>query len=110
LTFIVDAQLPVRIAIWLRSRGHDAIHLNELDMKAAGDSAIWALCIERQATVITKDRDFVDRYLSGQRPAPRIVWIRTGNLSRDQQVEHLSRNWLRILTRLGASAPIIEVR
>ena len=110
MTFIVDAQLPVRIAIWLRSRGHDAIHLNELDMKAAGDSAIWALCIEREATVITKDRDFVDRYLSGQRPAPRIVWIRTGNLSRDQQVEHLSRNWLRILTRLGASAPIIEVR
>jgi len=110
LTFIVDAQLPVKAAVWLRSLGHDAIHLNEIDMKAAGDSEIWALCVERGATVIAKDRDFADRYLSGQRPAPGIVWIRTGNLSRDEQVEHLARNWLRILTRLDATAPIVEVR
>jgi predicted nuclease of predicted toxin-antitoxin system len=110
LNFIIDAQMPVKAAVWLRSLGHDAVHLNEIDMKAAGDSEIWTLCVERGAVVITKDRDFADRYLSGQRPQPRIVWIRTGNLGRDQQVDHLARNWLRILTRLEATAPIIEVR
>lgn len=79
-------------------------------MKTAGDGSIWLLALEKEAVVITKDRDFPDRYRSGQRPAPPIVWIRTGNLTRDQQVEHLARNWVRILTRLSTPIPIIEVR
>ena len=43
LNFIVDAQLPQAAGAWLRSRGHDAVHLNELDMRTAADSAVWAL-------------------------------------------------------------------
>ena len=110
MSFLVDAQLPPDVAAWLRSRGHDAIHLNEIGLKNAGDDAIWTLAVDSDAVIITKDRDFPDRYLSGKRPAPRIVWIRTGNLSRKAQVEHLASNWFRILTRLSVNTPIIEVR
>ena len=79
-------------------------------MKDAGDRAIWQMAVDQDFVVISKDRDFVDRYASGQRPAPRIVWIRTGNLGRAAQVDHLARNWVKILTRLQFSTPIIEIR
>lgn len=92
------------------ARWDDATHLNEIGMKTAGDGSIWAMALEQNAVIITKDRDFPDRSLSGRRPAPLVVWIRTGNLSRDEQVDHLKRNWLRILTRLSRPIPVIEVR
>lgn len=79
-------------------------------MKDAGDGLIWSMAVDDDWVVISKDRDFVDRYASGQRPAPRIVWVRTGNLNRIAQVDHLARNWVKILTRLQFSTPIIEVR
>lgn len=109
MKFLVDAQLPPAVAEWLRSRGHEAVHLNDLGMKDAGDGTVWDMAVTNEWVVLSKDKDFTDRYASGQRPAPRIVWIRTGNLSRAAQVDHLARNWLRILTRLQFSTPIIEV-
>lgn len=106
---LVDAQLPPAAADWLRARGHDAIHLNDIGMKDAADTDVWSLAIEQERVILSKDRDFADRYVSGQRPAPLIVWIRTGNLSRSQQIDHLARNWIRILTRLSRNTPITEV-
>lgn len=110
MNFLVDAQLSPEIAAWLRSHGHEAAHLSELGLEAATDSSIWALAVDQRAVVITKDRDFFDRAVSGQTPAPPIVWIRTGNLRRREQLEHLTQNWLRILTRLNSADQLIEVR
>ncbi len=31
MKFLVDAQLPRRLCIWLRQQGHDAVHTLDLD-------------------------------------------------------------------------------
>ncbi len=63
MKFIVDAQLPRRLARWLREKGFDAIHT--LDLPARNrtvDDYINVLSIAENRVVISKDSDFYDRF------------------------------------------------
>jgi predicted nuclease of predicted toxin-antitoxin system len=63
MKFIIDAQLPRRLAIWLSEKGFDAIHTLDLpDKNSTSDSEISALSIREKRIVISKDSDFYDRY------------------------------------------------
>jgi predicted nuclease of predicted toxin-antitoxin system len=81
MKFIVDAQLPSRIATWLRGNGHDAIHTLELpEANRTTDAAIAELAAREQRIVITKDADFVDTHLLQGRPE-KLLLISTGNIT-----------------------------
>lgn len=109
MNFLIDAQLPPSIGVWLRSRGHNADHLTELDLLEASDSRIWSEALERGAILITKDRDFADWAITRE-PAPQIVWVRTGNLRSRVQFERISKAWLGVLAQLTEGAPVVELR
>ena len=82
MRFLVDAQLPRRLARQLADLGHDATHVSDIGLESASDAAVWGAAIERAAILVTKDHDFaIARAASGQGPA--IVWIRIGNTSND---------------------------
>jgi predicted nuclease of predicted toxin-antitoxin system len=58
---IADAQLPYGLKAFLSSRGHDAIHTDDLPLKAeTPDSAINNISKTEERIVITKDADFLD--------------------------------------------------
>ncbi len=64
MKFVVDAQLPRRLARELAASGHDAVHT--LDFPAANhthDKEIVALAIRENRIVVTKDNDFVISFL-----------------------------------------------
>jgi predicted nuclease of predicted toxin-antitoxin system len=62
--FLVDAQLPIRLAKLLRKLGHDAIHTLDLpSQNTTSDSHINQLSMQQERIVITKDRDFLDSFL-----------------------------------------------
>ena len=42
MRFLVDAQLPPGLCGWLRERGHEAVHVFEIELVAASDEAIAA--------------------------------------------------------------------
>ncbi len=64
MKFLVDAQLPVRLARFLQNAGHDAIHTRDLpDHNATPDAVINFISIQEQRIVITKDSDFVQSFL-----------------------------------------------
>lgn len=109
MRFLIDAQLPPDLAETLRQRGLDAVHVADLDLLAASDGVIWETAIASERVLVSKDRDFAD-WAAVRTPAPVVVWIRTGNLSRTEQAEHLDKNWLRIQTRLVEGARLVEVR
>jgi len=72
---VVDAQLPLALAQWLVARGHDAVHVFDLDYARASDSVIWEHAHETGAVIITKDEDFALR--APLRPSgPPVIWIR----------------------------------
>lgn len=81
MRFLVDAQLPRRLASLLRIQGHDAIHT--LDLPAANrtsDQEIVRLADDEQRIVITKDADFVHSFHIAREPE-KLLLISTGNIS-----------------------------
>jgi predicted nuclease of predicted toxin-antitoxin system len=62
--FLVDAQLPARLARYLNSSGHDALHTLELpDGNRTTDASVAEIAEGSDRVVVTKDRDFRDSHL-----------------------------------------------
>jgi predicted nuclease of predicted toxin-antitoxin system len=92
MKFLVDAQLPRRLARELAAAGHDAVHTS--DFPAANrtpDKEIVALAIRENRIVVSKDNDFVASFLLHGRP-PKLLLISTGNISNDQLSRLLASN------------------
>ncbi|MBE9056872.1 DUF5615 family PIN-like protein [Sphaerospermopsis sp. LEGE 08334] len=88
MKFLIDAQLPMRIANLLENLGYDVIHTKNLPLQnATPDSEINKLSILEQRIVITKDKDFLDSFLIKQEPY-KLLLITTGNIS-NKQIEQL---------------------
>jgi len=88
MKFLVDAQLPRRLADSLRDAGHDAVHTKELpDNNRTTDREIIEISMREKYVVVTKDQDFVDSMtLKGE---PHKLWlISTGNI-RNTDLESL---------------------
>ena len=81
MKFLVDAQLPRRVADWLVAAGCDAIHTLDLpDGNRTTDDGIIDSADREERVVVTKDADFVDSHTLRARPA-KLLLISTGNLS-----------------------------
>ena len=92
MKFIVDAQLPRRLARELAVFGHDAVHT--LDLPAGNrtqDKEIITLAIRENRIVVTKDNDFVTSFLLRGTP-PKLLLISTGNISNDDLSKLLAAN------------------
>jgi predicted nuclease of predicted toxin-antitoxin system len=59
MKFLVDNQLPPRLASHLRSRGHEVEHVAEIGMERRTDVEIWDRAAEAGQGAISKDEDFV---------------------------------------------------
>jgi predicted nuclease of predicted toxin-antitoxin system len=80
MKFLIDAQLPRRLARRLDAAGHDAIHT--LDLPAGNrtaDADVLARADRDGRAVVTKDADFVSSFVVGRRPA-RLILVSVGNV------------------------------
>lgn len=84
MKFIVDAQLPVRLANFLRASNYDTIHTRDLPAQnATSDIEINAISIQQNRILITKDYDFVDSFLTIKQPY-KLLLITTGNIKNSE--------------------------
>lgn len=108
MRFLVDAQLPPALARFLETNGHDADHVSELELESDPDQRIWQVALERNATIITKDEDFIRlRALAATGPA--IVWVRIGNTTRDELIRRFSASFAQIRQALESGEPVVEL-
>ncbi len=92
MNFLIDAQLPYRLASWLRSRGHDVTHTTELPRSnRTPDKLLLAKANEEMRTVITKDADFLISFELGQGP-PKLLLVATGNIHNDELLELFAKH------------------
>ena len=92
LRFLVDAQLPRRLAYLLRDEGHDAVHT--LDLPAANrtaDESINALSLRQERIVVSKDIDFRDSLLLYGRPY-KLLLVSTGNCANAELLNLLQQH------------------
>jgi len=108
MRFIVDAQLPRRLARWLAARGHDVLHTLDLaDGNRTSDAAIIELACRDDRIVVTKDADFVSSHLLTGRP-PSLLLVATGNMG-NAELQRLFEDHIETLENALASHRFIEL-
>jgi predicted nuclease of predicted toxin-antitoxin system len=107
LHFLVDAQLPPALCLWLKRRGHDAEHVRDLDSGKQSDAAIAAYATAKGAVVITKDADFT--HLVSAAPDCRVVWLRFGNATSRDLIATLEPVFAEIEQSLAGGQRLVEV-
>lgn len=81
MKFLVDAQLPARLARFLVDAGHDVVHTSELpEGNRTTDARIAEVADGEGRVVVTKDRDFRDGHLLSGSPR-RLLIVATGNIT-----------------------------
>ena len=109
MIFLVDAQLPPALCQWISGQGHHAIHVFDIGLGATADLVVWERARQENAIVVSKDEDFVDRWLLSEDPVP-LIWIRKGNCSNDALLAWFEPLWQETLTRLERGERLIELR
>jgi len=94
--FLVDAQLPRRLARLLAAAGHDALHTLELaDANRTTDDQINVHSARDGRIVVTKDSDFVTTFWLNRVP-PKLLLVSTGNIANDDLCALVSKNLPRL--------------
>ena len=92
MKFLVDAQLPLRLARVLQSAGCDSIHTKDWPWQnATPDSEINWLSLQESRIVITKDRDFIDSFMVQQQPYKLLI-LNAGNINNNQIIDLFMNN------------------
>lgn len=108
MKFIVDQQLPRKLAAWIRAKGCEATHVRELGLEHAEDRTIWQSADATGAIIVSKDEDF--SVIVGRSGGPQVVWVRLGNCGNDDLLAHMQNNWASLLAELTAGVQLIELR
>ena len=108
MKFLVDAQLPYGIALFLRDKGFDMLHTNDLpDKERTKDSQIRRIATAENRIVISKDYDFVDSHVLRKIPKKLLI-ITTGNIKNKQLFDIWRRNW-ELIIHLLETCNLVEL-
>jgi predicted nuclease of predicted toxin-antitoxin system len=106
--FLIDAQLPARLAEFLNGAGHDALHTSGLpDRNRSTDSQISERADTDGRVVVTKDQDFRDAHLLARSPRKLLV-VATGNITNDALLSLFELHLDAIVSALG-EADFVEL-
>lgn len=109
MKFLVDAQLPWRLAVLLADAGHDVVHTRELaEGNRTTDGAITELADRDGRAVVTKDRDFRDGHLLGGTPR-RLLVVATGNITNTALLDLFGRHLAEIVAAFD-EVDFVELR
>ena len=77
MRFLIDAAVSWRLARLLADAGHDAVHVDRLQLAAAEDAIIFERARSEDRVIVTQDIDFQILLLASGRSRPSIVLFRT---------------------------------
>ncbi len=84
------------------------MHVLELDLGQAPDTAIWEHAANSGMVIVSKDEDFAQLTLVRSEPVP-VLWLRMGNCRTTALLEMLEPIWPDILSQLKTGARLVEV-
>ena len=109
MKFLVDAQLPRRLTIWLNGAGFDAVHTLDLPLgNETPDTLINDISVKEQRIVITKDSDFVDSFLLHKKPY-KLLLISTGNIRNIELEALFQANIEKLREAFDAGSEFVEL-
>lgn len=109
MKFLVDAQLPRRLAIWLGEAGFDAVHTLDLPLgNFTPDTLINQISIDEQRIVVTKDADFIASFLLQKKPY-KLLLVSTGNIRNNELEILFAANIEKLQEAFDANSAFVEL-
>ena len=91
MNLLFDQNISPRIVNQLSSGFPEAKHVRQVGLEDASDMLIFEFAKKNNFIIVTFDSDFVDLNVVRGIP-PKIIWIRTGNLTTKSVADLLNRN------------------
>ena len=108
MKFIVDAQLPKSLSVFLKQKGFDSIHTLELPNKnKTKDNEIISFAVKENRIVVSKDSDFLDSFLLKSKPH-KLILIKTGNITNSELIR-IFDNGFEIILEMITRSNLIEI-
>ena len=93
MKFLLDAQLPYRLKLWLIAKGLDALHTEDLpNQHLTSDLEIVRVADNENRIVISKDSDFLKLRILQNKPK-RLLMITTGNIINKDLLKLFEQNF-----------------
>ena len=109
MKFLVDAQLPPGLALWLsRQDGCSATHLLDNHLIEKSDAEIFFFAREDDFIIVSKDSDFLDLVAYHGAP-PKILFVTCGNIRNPELFSIFERNFNAAFDLLHLASPVVEI-
>lgn len=91
MKLLFDENLSWKLAKRLNNYFPGCIHISDIQTKLNPfkDRDIWEYATKNNFTIVTHDEDFYDLQMLLGFP-PKIIWLRTGNLTNNEVIEKLT--------------------
>jgi len=89
MQFLADMGVSTRVADWLRSQGHDVVHLRDRGLQRLPNGDIFRLAAQEQRVVLTFDLDFGEIVAQSGGSTVSVVLFRLKNTRTDHVIERL---------------------
>ncbi len=109
MKFLIDNQLPPKLAQWLTSQGHSGIHVQDVDMADRRDIDILEFAVRNGMVLVSKDEDFFHLALSMPGKA-RVVWVRLGNCRIRPLLSAFTKALPILVAAIQSGQAVIEMR
>lgn len=106
----IDAQLSPAIAAWI-NRTFDEVEaesVRSLGLRDSTDLEIYNRAKQENATVMSKDDDFIELIDQGGSP-PKLIWVTCGNTSNAKMREILHKTFPEAMRLLESGENIVEI-
>jgi predicted nuclease of predicted toxin-antitoxin system len=91
MKLLFDQNISFRVIKKLKSYFPGCLHISDCKLSGSEDSDIWKYAKNNDFVIVTFDSDFYDISLINGYP-PKIIWIRSGNLTTNEIVELMIDN------------------
>lgn len=91
MNLLFDQNLSPRLPTLLADIYAESIHVREVGLRDADDSALWQYAKAQGYAIVSKDSDFQQRSLLHGAP-PKFIWVRVGNCT-TKRIESLLRRY-----------------
>lgn len=92
MKLLLDENLSRRLVPFLQNDYPDSTQVTFIDLETASDLDIWKYAQKNAFVIVTRDVDFYELSLHYQINAPKVVWLRISNTSKNDVLKLLLNN------------------
>jgi len=99
MKLLFDQNISFRITRKLKDHFSGCLHVSDCKLNGCEDPEIWKYAKQNDFAIVTFDSDFYDISIINGHP-PKIIWIRTGNLTTSEIAQLMIENHKSIISFL----------